>query len=130
VNQGYFSAELYTKFSNLNLQMPTMAQRMDDLPHLVSTFLQDLSSREGIDTPSVPYHYMELLMSVPWAENVRQLRNHLESVMVLSHGEFTPEVLLEHFEQAAEPATIKGALQGLWNRVRGVEAKPHFVSAK
>jgi DNA-binding NtrC family response regulator len=66
---------------------------------------------------------------VPWAENVRQLRNHLESVMVLSHGEFTPEVLLEHFERTADPATIKGALQGLWNKVRGIEAKPTFASA-
>ena len=127
-HQGYFSSELLHKFTSLELRMPTLAERLDDIPHLVVMFLEDLAKRESIEAPTVPYHYMELLMNVQWAENVRQLRNHLESVMVLSHGEFTPEILLEHFERTGEQATIKGALQGLWNKLRGTETAPTLAS--
>jgi DNA-binding NtrC family response regulator len=124
VKLGYFSDELYEMLSKAELRMPALAERADDLPHLAVHFLQEFAKREGIEPPSVPYHYMELLMNVPWAENARQLRNHLESVMVLSHGEFTPEVLMEHFERDPDAATIKGAIQGLWSKIRGAEAKP------
>ena len=124
VRKGYFSAELYRMFSTASLRMPTLAERREDLPHLATEFLKEFALREGIETPTVPFHYMELMMSVSWADNVRQLRNHLESVMVLSQGEFTPEVLMEHFERDGEAATIKGAIQGLWSRIRGTEAKP------
>lgn len=129
IKQGYFSSELFEKFTTFDLRVPTLSERLDDMPHLVVTFLHDLSQREGIESPTVPYHYMELLMNVPWADNVRQLRNHLESVMVLSHGEFTPEILLEHFERTEQAATVKGAIQALWSRVRGTEATPTFASA-
>ncbi len=128
VKLGYFSSELYQLFTANRLRMPSLSERTDDLPHLAVNFLQEFAQREGIEAPTVPYHYMELLMNVPWAENVRQLRNHLESVMVLSHGEFTPEVLMEHFERESEPATIKGAIQGIWSKIRGAEAKPIMAS--
>jgi DNA-binding NtrC family response regulator len=111
-------------FAESSIRVPALMERKDDLPHLVTNFLHEFSKREGIEAPAVPFHYMELLMSVSWAENVRQLRNHLESVMVLSQGEFTPEVLMEHFERESEPATIAGAIQTLWSKIRGTEARP------
>ena len=120
---GYFSEDLYKMFAEDSVRVPTLMERKEDLPHLVGMFLQDFAKREGIEAPAVPFHYMEMLMNVTWAENVRQLRNHLESVMVLSHGEFTPEVLMEHFERETEPATIAGAIQTLWSKIRGTEAQ-------
>jgi DNA-binding NtrC family response regulator len=120
---GKFSNDLYRRLSMNSLCMPSLCDRRDDIPHLVVEVLHDLAARERIEVPVVPYHYMELLMNVSWPENVRQLRNHVESVMVLSSGNFDPEIIREHFEPDTSTATIKGALQSLWNRLRGSSAE-------
>jgi DNA-binding NtrC family response regulator len=119
IQAGQFNERLFAKLSETSLRMPLLADRLPDIPDLVMTVLRDLSERERIEMPAVPYHYLELLMGVPWPENVRQLRNHIESVMVLSGGQFDPEIIREHFVPEGSPATIKGALQGLLNKLRG-----------
>jgi DNA-binding NtrC family response regulator len=128
IKSGHFSDVLYRRMSAQTLHMPSLAQRTEDIPRLVVEVLQTLAQRERIDVPKVPYHYMELLMNVAWPENVRQLRNHVESVMVLSGGVFDPEIIREHFATETSPATIKGAVQGLWNRLRGLSANPTLAA--
>lgn len=115
---GQFNEKLFAKLSQTSLRMPSLSERHQDIPDLVITVLRDLSERESIEMPAVPFHYMELLMNVAWPENVRQLRNHIESVMVLSGGQFNPDIIREHFVPEGSPATIKGALQGLLNKLR------------
>ncbi|RPH93009.1 sigma-54-dependent Fis family transcriptional regulator, partial [candidate division KSB1 bacterium] len=88
---GQFSADLFKRLTPSVIRMPSLSERHDDIPHLVIDILHSFAERERIEQPVVPYHYMELLMMVSWPENVRQMRNHLESVMALSEGEFNPE---------------------------------------
>ncbi len=121
---GRFSNELLSFFEQTVLHVPTLAERREDIPHLVTEVLSEMASRERIEVPSVPYHYMELLMTVAWPENVRQLRNHVESVMALSNGMFDPEIIREHFQPEESAATIKGALQTLWSKLRSTAANP------
>jgi DNA-binding NtrC family response regulator len=130
VNRGLFLAELLTLLSTKTLDMPSLSERADDIPYLVTELLDSFSLREGIELPSVPYHYMELLTKVAWPGNVRQLRNHLESVMVLSRGEFEPAIILEHFEQRPASSGIKSALQTLWGRLRRNDASLAAGNAK
>lgn len=124
VRVGRFSDDLLKRLSVKTLHMPSLSERREDIPHLVVDILHDFSQREHIDSPSVPYHYMELLMNISWQENVRQLRNHVESVMTLSEGVFDPEIIREHFTPVSSPATIKGAFESLMGRLRGQAVKP------
>jgi DNA-binding NtrC family response regulator len=124
IEAGRFCEPLFKKLSETTITMPSLSERHEDIPDLVVSVLKDLVERERIEMPVVPYHYMELLMNVAWPDNVRQLRNHIESVMVLSGGHFNPEIIREHFIPEGEPATIKGALQGLLNKVRNFTADP------
>jgi DNA-binding NtrC family response regulator len=121
---GRFNESLFRLLTTTSVIMPPLSHRHEDIPDLVVSVLKELVERERIEMPVVPYHYMELLMNVTWPENVRQLRNHVESVMVLSGGYFDPEIIREHFVPDGSPATIRGALQGLLNRVRGTTAEP------
>jgi DNA-binding NtrC family response regulator len=129
IQSGQFSEALFAKLSETSLRMPSLAERHQDIPDLVITVLRELTERERIAMPAVPYHYMELLMNVAWPENVRQLRNHIESVMVLSGGQFDPEIIREHFVPEGTPATIKGALQGLLNKLRGSSSAEAALAA-
>jgi DNA-binding NtrC family response regulator len=124
VRLGRFSPELLGMLTQSKLVMPPLAQRKEDVPHLVTEILGELAARERIEAPQVPYHYMELLMDVPWPENVRQLRNHVESVMTLASGRFDPEIIRAHFVTEGSAGTIKGALQTLWQRLRGTVGNP------
>jgi DNA-binding NtrC family response regulator len=123
VRLGHFSEALFSKLGVAQMRMPTLAERREDIPDLVGEVLHELAARSRIEVPMVPYHYMELLTQVAWPENVRQLRNHIESVMVLSGGEFDPQIIREHFMPEGSPATIKGAVQTLWNKLRGTSTQ-------
>jgi two-component system response regulator GlrR len=127
VESGVFDSALYKDMSSISIRMPDLADRKEDIPALSVYILDELATRERIERPSVPYHYMDLLIKVPWHDNVRQLRNHLESVMVLSNGQFDPEIILEHFVTEESPATIKGAFQALWRKVFGENARTAAV---
>lgn len=116
---GSFLVELHEMLSESMIEMPTLAEREVDLPYLVNAFLKEFASRERIETPSVPFHYMDLLTKVAWPENARQLRNHLESVMALSEGNFDPEILLAHFEEIEAPQTIRAAVHNLLSKLSG-----------
>ncbi|HEY3296054.1 MAG TPA: sigma 54-interacting transcriptional regulator [bacterium] len=124
MQSGQFSQPLFARLTETTLCLPSLSERHQDIPDLVVNVLRELSSRERIEMPAVPYHYMELLMNVAWPENVRQLRNHIESVMVLSGGEFNPEIIREHFVPEGTPATIKGAFQTLLSKLRVTAAEP------
>lgn len=127
---GRFSSDLFDCLSSTSLYVPSLADRREDIPHLVVEVLHGLAKRERIEPPAVPYHYMELLMNVAWPENVRQLRNHVESVMVLSEGNFDPAIIEEHFVPETSAGTIKGAVQSLWSKLRGVSLNPALKGVK
>ncbi|MBU0692957.1 sigma 54-interacting transcriptional regulator [bacterium] len=116
---GSFLVELHELLSEATIEMPALEQREADLPYLVNDILKEFAVRERIETPSVPFHYMDLLTKVAWPENARQLRNHLESVMALSEGNFDPEILLAHFEEIEAPQTIRAAVHNLLSKLNG-----------
>jgi DNA-binding NtrC family response regulator len=130
VKLGRFSQELFGRLTAKMLRMPSLSERRDDIPHLVIDVLHAFARREHVEAPMVPYHYMELLMNVAWPENVRQLRNHVESVMALSEGIFDPEIIREHFTPVTSASTIKGAFESLLGRIRGGAAQPAISLSK
>lgn len=126
ISRGMFAEDMYSRISQAVISMPTLAERNADIPYLVSDVLQAFAARERVTRPSVPYHYMELLTRVEWPENVRQLRNHVESVMSLSSGKFDPEILLAHFEEIESPQTLRGLVHDLLQKL---VAAPKTASA-
>lgn len=132
LHRGTFRREFFDALNQLPIEMPEMADRAEDIPALSIYILDEIASREKIERPRVPYHYLELLTKVEWPENARQLRNHLESVMVLSEGRFDPDIIREHLITESEPATIKGAVTSMWRRIAGgqPEARTATVHGK
>ena len=119
IERGSFPEELQEMLSETMIEMPALSKREADLPYIVNDILKEFAARERIEIPSVPFHYMELLIKVAWPENAQQLRNHVESVMVLSEGVFNPEILLAHFEEIEAPQTIRAAVHELLSKLSG-----------
>jgi len=91
VAQGTFRRDLYYRLSILNLRLPSLRERADDIPELVAQFVDEVVDRTGRAFPGITPEAMARLQSHPWPGNIRELRNLVESMVVMSPGrEITP----------------------------------------
>ena len=91
VEDGSFRRDLYYRLNVIEIRLPGLRQRADDIPVLVEHFLKDISASKNIPPHRVSPEVMRRLMTFPWPGNVRELRNTLESMMVLAEGEVLVE---------------------------------------
>jgi len=86
VRTGRFRADLYFRLRSVNLFVPPLRTRREDIPPLVEHFAEDLSARNSIPFAGFSPEAKELLEAYSWPGNVRELRNLVESLMVLGRG--------------------------------------------
>jgi len=83
MSNGTFREDLYYRLNVLELKMPLLAERREDIPALVAHKLEDLA-KEGISSKRFSPGAMELLISAEWPGNVRQLFNLVEKTAALA----------------------------------------------
>ena len=92
VEQGAFRMDLFARVSELVVELPPLADRVEDIPALVDCFV-DKHARDG---RQVPVEAMELLCCRSWPRNVRQLENAVRRALLLAGDQpLTPEHFLE-----------------------------------
>ncbi len=89
VAEGRFRDDLMHRLSGITLRMPTLAERVDDIPELVRHFVRRLA---GHDMP-VTSGAIVLLQETPWPGNVRELRQVVEAGVAFAHGELDVRAL-------------------------------------
>jgi DNA-binding NtrC family response regulator len=110
---GSFREDLYYRLNVVNIHMPPLRDRKDDIPLLVDHFLH--KHRFSGDKPSrIAEASMEQLMEHEWPGNVRQLENTIERAVVLAQGGLIgPEHLLLSDNVSAREQILDGALYRL-----------------
>jgi DNA-binding NtrC family response regulator len=86
VARGEFRTDLYYRLKVVTLEIPPLRSRIDDIPELARFFLAGLAAEYDRQGLRVTEAVMETLIRHPWPGNARELRNLLESVVVLSQG--------------------------------------------
>jgi len=86
VGQGLFRSDLYYRLNVLNMYLPPLRERPDDIPLLVRRFVREYSARHDRPFHGISAEAMQLLVAYPWPGNVRELRNLVESMVVLAPG--------------------------------------------
>ncbi|MGC8466874.1 MAG: sigma 54-interacting transcriptional regulator [Acidithiobacillus sp.] len=79
-----FRDDLYYRLCVVTLELPSLAERPEDIPLLAEFFLRDTASKNRKDVRGIAPEAMELLVAAPWPGNVRQLANVIEQAVVLS----------------------------------------------
>jgi transcriptional regulator with GAF, ATPase, and Fis domain len=87
VRKGRFREDLYYRLNVFPISVPPLRDRVEDIPLLVWTFLEEFSARMGKRITQVPRKTMEALQRNPWPGNVRELRNLLEHAAIVTTGE-------------------------------------------
>ncbi len=86
VEAGRFRADLFYRLDVVNIRMPPLRDRPEDIPELVSVLLARRSRALGKRIDGVDNATIRRLMSLPWRGNVRELDNALERAVILSDG--------------------------------------------
>ena len=91
VDRGAFREDLYYRLNVIHIHLPPLRERVDDIPMLVTYFLEKNSERLGTELEISP-EALRLLVGLPWEGNVRELENTIERAAILCNdGRIEPE---------------------------------------
>ena len=102
IKQNQFREDLFYRLNVFEIHLPPLRERLEDVPVLARTLLDDLNRKHGTQVTEIAPDAMELLRHHRWPGNVRELRNALERAVILA-GEGT--VLARHLPPAVVPAS-------------------------
>lgn len=94
IDAGRFREDLYYRLNIISIALPPLRERREDIPLLVEYLIHRHNAEMRMTYKGVDNAAMNLLMTLPWKGNVRELDNALERAMILGKGEWiTPEDL-------------------------------------
>ncbi len=107
VEEGSFREDLFYRLSVIALELPPLRERRGEIPQLVQTFVEEFARENQRPVKGVDAETMEKLTAYSWPGNIRELRNCLESMVVLAQGtELTLSELPENIRFARESAAL------------------------
>ncbi len=87
VDQGRFREDLFFRLDVVNITMPPLRERLDDLPLLCGHFMAEFAGRNNKMVDGISPDAIELLGGYGWPGNIRELRNTIEKMVVLTRGD-------------------------------------------
>lgn len=89
IAKGNFREDLYHRLAVIVINVPSLDERKDDIPLLVEYFQDQIASESGMAKLPVDGDALKLLVEKQWPGNIRELRNVVERLMILSSGRIT-----------------------------------------
>jgi len=83
VKQGGFREDLFYRLNVVNIRLPALRERKEDIPFLVHFFIEKFNQRYGTNIKGISQRAMSLIVEYEWKGNVRELENTLESILVI-----------------------------------------------
>ena len=123
VKLGQFRADLYYRFKRISLHLPPLRERQEDIPLLVTHFLQLIQDELGKPIRGISEEGMQLIQNYAWPGNVRELENCLRSAATLSRSDvilpddLPPEIHIGHSPAMPDPSQLETSLKSV---LRGI----------
>ncbi|WP_022849828.1 sigma-54-dependent transcriptional regulator [Limisalsivibrio acetivorans] len=87
IKAGNFREDLYYRINVVPFVVPPLRERTDDIPFLVDFFIKEACSLNGMELKVINNSLMDVFLNFSWPGNVRQLKNIVERMVVLSEGD-------------------------------------------
>lgn len=127
VKEGKFREDLYYRLNVIDIHLPALKDRPGDIALLASRFIKEFSKKNSADIKGIDEDAMKALESYTWPGNVRQLRNVIERMVVLSDGsrltldDVPSEITAVPVVQSAAPAAAPAAAEPIQARPQAVD---------
>ena len=89
IEKGNFREDLYHRLSVIPIHVPALKDRLEDIPLLAEHFVSMVCTEQGIAPKKITDKAIKELQRLPWTGNVRELRNVIERLVILSDKEIT-----------------------------------------
>ena len=91
IKEGRFREDLYHRLAVILIHVPSLQERLDDIPLLTDHFTNLLTIEQGLENKLFSSEALQKLKNYPWSGNVRELRNVVERLMILGDNPITTE---------------------------------------
>lgn len=109
VRRNQFRKDLYYRLKAVTVNVPPLRQRREDIPLLLNHFVRQTTEKNEVEFAGFTEDAMELLKEYDWPGNIRELKNFVESVVVLSAGKKADKNLVQdhlmHYEEIPETSS-------------------------
>lgn len=89
IRRGNFREDLYHRLSVIVISVPSLADRREDIPMLAEHFVEKISGEYSLSPKPIERGALDLLRQMPWSGNIRELRNVIERLIILSGDRIT-----------------------------------------
>ena len=86
VTKGAFRSDLYYRLNTFPIIMPSLRERLDDIPLLVTHLVNQLGTKLGKNIETIPQSAIRALQGYDWPGNIRELRNVIERAVIVTQG--------------------------------------------
>ena len=103
-----FREDLYHRLAVIIIEVPPLNNRRGDIPQLVEHFISQICTEYGINPKKITKEAIVALQNVNWTGNIRELRNVVERLIILSGNEITAEDVLQYVGPFQRPSNGQG----------------------
>ena len=86
IGEGNFREDLYYRLKVVDLHLPALVKRKEDIPELVGFFIKKLNPKMGLNVTDVDQETLKVLKKYNWPGNIRELKNAIERAMLFCDG--------------------------------------------
>ena len=133
INEGRFREDLYHRLAVIIIQVPSLNDRKDDIPMLVEHFVESVCNDYGRSVKKVQPDAIKLLQEQDWTGNIRELRNVIERLIILSDAEITLSDVqnyvsptMQKFNQISSLVSQYDNLDDLLSEIKAEWERKHF----
>jgi len=110
IDEGNFRMDLYHRLSVIVIHVPALTERKEDIPLLTEHFCEEICSEYSIPTKTFTPEALAALQALPWTGNIRELRNMVERLIILSDKSITDKEVVAYANPssaaAVTPSTV------------------------
>jgi len=126
ISSGRFREDLYYRLNVVPVDVPALDRRREDIPDLVNYFVRRVADATGLQPRPFSEDAVAVLQASEWPGNVRQLRNVVERLLILTNGEPPGPITAQHLpgDEKSGGASAAGSMQMISMSLR--DAREHF----
>ena len=124
IEKGRFREDLYHRLAVILIHVPDLNQRREDIPHLVRYFIDIICGEYGIAPKKIDPIAIAALQSFNWTGNIRELRNVVERLIILSSEKITESDVLKYVFPANNDLS---GFKDIFDRFESLEEVHHFI---
>lgn len=125
ISKGRFREDLYHRLAVIIVKVPSLNERADDIPLLVNHFVKDICGEYKITPKKVEASAIKLLQKVNWTGNIRELRNVVERLIIMSKDSITKKDV----EAYVIPSSAnRSNLEELFNQFKDLKELQRYIA--